>query len=79
MTLQGGTEAGTVRADPAVVFVNFLLDGTGNYHLTSSSPAVDEGTLACAATISSCVPDLDFDGRPRPVGQAVDIGPYESW
>ncbi len=51
-------------------FVNYQINGTGDYHLQSSSPAVDAGTSAGA-------PKTDFDGYARPYGSAVDIGAYE--
>ena len=41
-----------------------------DFHLKPISPAIDAGTNAYAA-------DVDFDGVARPVGDTVDIGPYE--
>ena len=43
---------------------------TRDFHLQSTSPAIDTGTNAFA-------PADDFDGVTRPVGATVDIGPYE--
>ena len=43
---------------------------TRDFHLQSTSPAIDAGTNAFA-------PADDFDGVTRPVGAIVDIGPYE--
>ena len=43
---------------------------TRDFHLQSTSPAIDAGTNAFA-------PADDFDGVTRPVGVTVDIGPYE--
>ncbi|HJP72722.1 MAG TPA: right-handed parallel beta-helix repeat-containing protein [Pseudonocardiaceae bacterium] len=60
--------SGTVNADPR--FVDYQSDGSGDYHLTAGSPAVDAGTTLGA-------PDTDYDGTPRPQGNAADIGPYE--
>ena len=40
-----------------------------DYHLQAGSPAIDAG-----ATVA--VTD-DFDGNPRPQGQAYDIGAFE--
>ncbi|MGC9985845.1 MAG: choice-of-anchor Q domain-containing protein [Polyangia bacterium] len=40
-----------------------------DFHLTSSSPAVDHGKTTSATT--------DIDGNPRPQGSAFDIGAYE--
>ena len=41
-----------------------------DFHLKPASPAIDAGTNMYA-------PDDDFDGVARPVGDTVDIGPYE--
>ena len=43
---------------------------TRDFHLRSTSPAINAGTNAFA-------PEDDFDGVIRPVGATVDIGPYE--
>jgi parallel beta-helix repeat protein len=48
---------------------NFVTPGS-DFHLLSTSPAVDAGT-------SSNAPATDLDGEPRPVGAAVDMGAYE--
>lgn len=53
-----------------VAFVNYQADGTGDYHLQSSSPCRDSGT-------NTYMPATDFDGIARPVNTTVDIGPYE--
>ena len=52
----------SVLADPLFV-------GSGDYHLTSGSPARDAGTNVGLT--------LDFDGRAIPFGAAPDIGAYE--
>lgn len=59
---------GDVAADPQ--FVNYLRAGGGDYHLKTSSPAIDKG-------IPSYAPLVDFDGAARPYGLAFDIGAYE--
>ena len=41
-----------------------------DFHLKPASPAIDAGTNMYA-------PEDDFDGVARPVGDTVDIGPYE--
>src|SRR5439155_1767379 len=69
ISLQNGlTATGTVSANPQ--FVNYTGDPSGNYHLQSSSPAINAGT-------SSNAPTTDYDGNTRPQGGAFDIGAYE--
>jgi hypothetical protein len=48
------------------IFVN---DVNHDYHLTPSSPAIDNGYLI--------VQSIDFEGNPVPQGNAPDIGAYE--
>lgn len=68
LLLQHGNKGqGTIMADPH--FVNFKLDGSGDYHLASGSPAIGVGT-------STGEPATDMDGFSRTVGTAVDLGPY---
>lgn len=66
----GLAESGSIVADP--LMVNFRRDGTGDYHLTAGSPAVDRGTSVIA-------PLTDFDGKRRPSGAGYEIGPFEFW
>lgn len=70
MSLKAGSVGNTIAEDPQ--FVDYRADGSGDYRLRSSSPAVDQGNSAVA-------PDVDMDGRARPLGRAVDIGAYESF
>jgi parallel beta-helix repeat protein len=51
-------------------FVNFQLNGSGDYHLRSTSPLINAGT-------SMSAPSSDLDGNARPQGLGFDIGPYE--
>jgi hypothetical protein len=44
--------------------------GPGDYHLQPTSPAID-------AALPGYGPDSDYDGNPRPTGNAPDIGAYE--
>ncbi|MBI2557718.1 DUF1565 domain-containing protein [Candidatus Woesearchaeota archaeon] len=62
------TISGDVLADPQ--FVNYQPDGSGDYHLKPTSPAIDKG-------IAFTKISEDFDGVQRPVGSAYDIGAYE--
>lgn len=68
LQLATGRISGTVDADPQ--FVNYQPDGSGDYHLKPSSPAIDAG-------VSSPAPQDDIEGKPRPSGRGWDIGPYE--
>lgn len=56
----------TITSNPQLV--NYQIDGSGDYHLTSGSPAIGEGTATGA-------PEKDYDGVTR--GSPPDIGPYE--
>ncbi len=62
-----GQDANSVLAVPGDVFADAAGD---DYHLHSTSPAMDTGTATNA-------PNVDLDGNPRPVGAAMDIGAYE--
>jgi hypothetical protein len=64
----GSRDESTITKE--VQFVDFKLDGSGDYHLQSASPAIDAGTNVGA-------PSTDFDGKPRPRGKGYDIGPFE--
>lgn len=66
--LNGLTNKNTVTDDPA--FVNYQANGSGNYHLSSSSPCIGAGTQIGAYT-------TDAAGSPRPARPfRFDIGPY---
>jgi hypothetical protein len=64
--LISGRLLNNIYTDPE--FVRYTPDGGGDYHLKSSSPAIDRGVIERA-------PATDIDGRPR-IG-APDIGAYE--
>ena len=63
----GSKDRNTITRD--VQFVQYREDGSGDYHLKSTSPAIGAGTTVDA-------PATDFDGKSRPQGNRVDIGPY---
>ncbi|MFJ1469077.1 choice-of-anchor Q domain-containing protein [Massilia orientalis] len=63
-----GSVSGSISSDP--LFRNYLANGTGDYRVYSSSPAIDRGT-------STKAPAIDFAGVARPRGAAVDVGAYE--
>ena len=70
-----GTGDGSNRSSGAAgignpQFVNYALDGTGDFHLRTGSPARNIGTTAG-------VPSLDRDGVHRPQGSACGVGCYE--
>lgn len=62
------TQQGSLSLDPG--FVNYQPDGSGNYTLQSSSPAIDKG-------VTERAPAIDFQARPRLQGSAPDLGPFE--
>ena len=68
LDLQTGQETGTITESPG--FVDFRMDGSGDYRLKESSPILDAGTTEGAA-------GADIVGNPRPQGDGVDIGVYE--
>jgi parallel beta-helix repeat protein len=65
-----GSATGTITADPQ--FVNYQANGTGDYRLKSTSPAVNKGTASSA-------PTTDINNIARPRGAAYDIGAYENY
>jgi len=66
--LNTSAHTGDVTANPQ--FVNYIRTGGGDYHLQSTSPAIDKGSATYA-------PVTDFAGTPRPQGSGYDIGAYE--
>jgi hypothetical protein len=62
------TDSGTISADPQFVYDPGT--GGGDYHLKSTSPAIDAGSPIYA-------PSVDLDGSARPMGAGNDIGAYE--
>jgi hypothetical protein len=66
--LNSGEESGTLVMDPG--FVDFQDDGSGDYRLQPTSPAVDSG-------VTDGAPPVAIDRTPRPVAKGVDLGVYE--
>jgi hypothetical protein len=66
--LQKGVVSGTISSNP--LFVNYQVNGSGDYRVYSGSPVIDRGTATQA-------PKTDIAGVARPRGAAVDIGAYE--
>ncbi|MFL5815926.1 MAG: choice-of-anchor D domain-containing protein [Bdellovibrionia bacterium] len=65
------TRSGEVMADPQ--FVNYIRTGGGDYHLKSTSPAINKGLVSLSPSVA---PSTDLDGNPRLDG-APDLGAYE--
>lgn len=63
----GAVNVNGLTVDPR--FLNYRIDGTGNYHLAPNSPCIDSAFPVGILT--------DFDGNKRPSGYGWDIGPYE--
>ncbi|HEX2439540.1 MAG TPA: right-handed parallel beta-helix repeat-containing protein [Methylomirabilota bacterium] len=61
-----GQDAHSFASTSAALFVDAA---SGDYHLSATSPARDAGIVTDVTT--------DFDGAPRPVGPAADIGADE--
>jgi len=70
ISMKVGSATGTITADPK--FVNYQANGTGNYRLQSTSPAINKG-------VATSAPTTDIDNVARPKGGALDIGAYESY
>jgi parallel beta-helix repeat protein len=64
-----GNATDTISADPQ--FVRYQANGTGDYRLKRTSPAIGKGTPTSA-------PATDIDHLARPRGPAIDIGAYEN-
>ncbi len=58
---------------PSISDVNFINASNDNFDLQPSSPAVNTGMNLAVYNLTS-----DILGRPRPFGQAYDIGAFES-
>lgn len=77
ITPNGGTNIFT-HATGANMFVNYALDGTGNYQLKSGSPGINGGTSQCVSGgASPCVPNFDILNVTRPQRATFDVGAYE--
>jgi hypothetical protein len=62
--------AGVIVQSNLMANARFINAGGGDFHLSSTSPAIDTGT-------SNNAPLFDYDGNPRPWGLRWDIGAYE--
>lgn len=68
ITMLQGKATCTITADPQ--FVNFQPNGTGDYRLKNTSPAIDRG-------VADLAPLTDIDHVARSRGNAPDLGAYE--
>jgi parallel beta-helix repeat protein len=68
--LNGNTAPNSVITFP--LFVDYQADGSGDYHLQSTSPAIDAGV-----NFMGDAPTIDYAGGSRPIGATWDIGAYE--
>jgi hypothetical protein len=67
VSLSVATNQGTIVADPQ--FINYQINGSGDYRLKSNSPAIRAGIT---------LPQIpcDFNGHSRLAGSAYDLGVY---
>ena len=76
------TEANTVDAVAAAVFASTVADNANFLRLSATSPAVNAGNNAYLnnGTPANTEDDIKTDaaGRPRILGETVDLGAYES-
>jgi hypothetical protein len=78
----GDVSIDTSRGEPTYDHVNvisedpaFVDPANDDYHLTSGSPCIDAGTMAVPDPPG--LPPTDFEGDPRVLGAAPDIGADE--
>ena len=50
----------------------FIDEANQDFHLTTNSQALNAGTILVSATVVE-----DYEGNPRPIGSAYDLGAYE--
>lgn len=69
----GGGTAPSFATNSQTGDPKFVSAGTGNFRLLAGSAAIDNGSAAVNALVTT-----DFDGNARPQGVAPDIGAFES-
>jgi len=67
----GGDDGAALDADALVADPHFVAPGS-DFHLAAGSPAIDAGSAATAALVTT-----DYDARARPSGAAMDLGALE--
>lgn len=65
-------DSGAYGTNPIVGAPLFIDPDGGDFHLQSSSPAIDAGVDASEFGVVD-----DFDGNPRPQGEGYDVGAHE--
>ena len=72
-TSDNSIHANDLAVDPSLgtTFVNWQVNGSGDYHEKTGSPTIGDGSAA------GTPPTHDYDGNPRPGNPGWDIGPYE--
>ena len=77
ITPNGGSNVFT-HASMASLMINPLTDGTGNYQLSSTSSAINNGTTTCVSGgATPCVPFYDILNVTRPQRTKLDQGAFE--
>lgn len=78
VVFHGRCASKSVNVDPAfgAVFVNWQMNGLGDYHLKQRSPAIGAGENSSDAA-GLAIPATDLFGGTRPAGAKVDIGPHQ--
>lgn len=74
----GATVSGNITTNP--LFVNYQANGSGDYHLTASSPCINTGLSSGTQQPSGTTvvfPTIDYDGITRPQAATYDMGAYE--
>ena len=78
-TVTGTLNAANSGATTANTMINFLNDGTGDYHLKTGSVAVAAGSSSCASGgITPCVPSVNLTGLVRPTPMSIGFDELSS-
>jgi hypothetical protein len=70
--------SGFIHASGSSLFVNYQTNGSGNYQLSGTSPAINAGSTVCVVGgASPCIPSFDILNVTRPQRAGPDAGAYE--